>query len=48
LPEALPEHAMLVAMDERNITDEQDQRFHATADRIDDLITALNVIRAGG
>ena len=40
------EGAMLAAMDERDITDEQDQRFHATADRFDDLMTALGIIFA--
>ena len=38
--------AMLEAMDERDITDEQDKHFHATADRLDDLIAAINIICA--
>ena len=38
--------AMLDAMDERDITDEQDQHFHATADRLGDLIAAINVVCA--
>jgi hypothetical protein len=33
-------------MDERHITDEQDQRFHAAADRLGDLMTALGIIFA--
>jgi hypothetical protein len=41
------ERAMLEAMlDERDITDEQDQHFHATADRLGDLIAAINIICA--
>jgi len=40
------ERVMLGAMDERDITDEQDQHFHATADRLDDLIAAINIICA--
>ena len=40
------EYAMLAAMDERHITDEQDQRFHAAADRLGDLMTALGIIFA--
>jgi len=28
---------MLAGLDERDITDEQDQRFHASADRLADL-----------
>ena len=35
------EHAMLEAMDERDLTDETQQRFHAIADRLGDLIAAL-------
>jgi hypothetical protein len=38
--------AMLEAMVERDITDEQDQHFHATADRLGDLIAAINIICA--
>jgi len=38
------EHAMLEAADEREITDEQDQRFHASADRLGDLQGTLRVI----
>jgi len=37
---------MLDAMDEHDITDEQDQHFHATADRLGDLIAAINVVCA--
>ena len=40
------EGAMLAAMDERHITDEQDQHFHASADRLGDLMTALVIICA--
>jgi ribosome assembly protein YihI (activator of Der GTPase) len=40
------ERVMLETMDERDITDEQDQRFHASADRLDDLMTALGIICA--
>jgi hypothetical protein len=40
------EYAMLAAMDERHITDEQDQHFHASADRLGDLMTALGIIFA--
>ena len=40
------EGAMLAGLDERDITDEQDQRFHASADRFDDLMTALGIIFA--
>jgi hypothetical protein len=35
---------MLAAMDEQHITDEQDQHFHASADRLADLQDALRVI----
>jgi len=38
------EQAMLAATDERDITDEQDQHFHASADRLTDLQEALRVI----
>jgi hypothetical protein len=40
------EYQMLEEIDERNITDAQDQRFHASADRFDDLMTALGIICA--
>ena len=40
------EGAMLAGVDEREITDEQDQRFHAGADRLADLAEALRVIGA--
>jgi hypothetical protein len=40
------EHKMLEAMDERDITDEQDQRFHASADRLGDLITTIGIVCA--
>ena len=40
------EYAMLAVMDERHITNEQDQRFHAAADRLGDLMTALGIICA--
>jgi len=39
-------YAMLVAMDKRHIADEQDQRFHASADQLGDLITALGIVCA--
>jgi hypothetical protein len=32
---------MLASVDERDITDEQDQHFHASADRLADMMTAL-------
>jgi hypothetical protein len=37
---------MLEAMGEADITDEQDRRFHASADRLGDLITALGIVCA--
>jgi hypothetical protein len=38
------EYAMLVARNERDITDEEDRHLHAVADRLDDLITAMGII----
>jgi hypothetical protein len=40
------EYEMLEEMDERHITNEQDQRAHARADRLADLQEALRVIFA--
>jgi hypothetical protein len=37
---------MLAAMSEADVTDEQDQSFHASADRLGDLMTALGIVRA--
>jgi hypothetical protein len=38
------EQVMFEAADERRITAEQDQRFHASADRLADLEEALRVL----
>ena len=40
------ERKMLETISHSDITDEQDQRFHASADRLGDLITALGIICA--
>ena len=37
---------MLDTIAARDITDEEDQRLHAAADRLDDLMTALGIIFA--
>ena len=37
---------MLDAINERDITDQQDQHFHAVADRLDDLLAAIKIIFA--
>ena len=40
----MPKEAMLAGLNERDITNEQDQRFHASADRLADLQEALRII----
>ena len=40
------EVAMLAALNERDISPEEDQHLHASADRLGDLMTALGIICA--
>jgi hypothetical protein len=40
------ERMMLATMSEADVTDEQDQSFHASADRLGDTLTALQIIFA--